>query len=411
MDLTEKVFQANDVHEAVEDLSEIIQNAIIIENKDFELVTYSSPNEFSFDPIQQKTILTKRCPLFIIERLKKEGIVDRLRTENEPIRIHAMEDIDFYQRTVISLKHHNILQGYLWIYEANELLEDNLAFLTEVAPYLGRMLYEAQNFTENDLQTVIWKLINDEYMNEAEIYRAANIASYKIPEQFTVIVASVKEPTSLSILDKIKDTFIEEEIAYYLGKGTEIVGIVDGKTRTTSKERVSSLDEQLQQLLTEKEKSAVIIGSGNEYNKIGQIRKSYLEALEVIETMVFLNVEQFTYSFEQLGIYRYMKFMYKKNVSEQYRNRNILRIMRKDAENNSELLKTLWYYIKNNCRVGKTAEQLYIHPNTLNYRVKQIIELTSINFESVHERAELYTQLLLLKHVPDYFEYYRKYIF
>src|SRR5699024_942737 len=127
-------------------------------------------------------------------------------------------------------------------------------------------------------------------------------------------------------------------------------------------------------------KSAVIIGSGNEYNKIGQIRKSYLEALEVIETMVFLNVEQFTYSFEQLGIYRYMKFMYKKNVSEQYRNRNILRIMRKDAENNSELLKTLWYYIKNNCRVGKTAEQLYIHPNTLNYRVKQIIELTSINF-------------------------------
>src|SRR5699024_9912261 len=129
--------------------------------------------------------------------------------------------------------------------------------------------------------------------------------------------------------------------------------------------------------------------------------------LEVIETMVFLNLDQVTCSFNDLGVYRYIKLMYKKNVSEQYRNRNIIRLMKKDAENNSELLKTLWYYIKNNCRVGKTADELFIHPNTLNYRVKQIVELTSIDFNDVHHRGELYTQLLILKHVPDYEEHYR----
>src|SRR5690606_41322896 len=69
-------------------------------------------------------------------------------------------------------------------------------------------------------------------------------------------------------------------------------------------------------------------------------------------------------SFDELGMYRYIKLMYKKNVSENYRNEKIVKIMKKDAENNSELLKTLWYYIKNNCRVGKTAEMLLDRKST-----------------------------------------------
>ena len=69
MDLTEKVFQANNVHQLVERLSDLLQKGVIVENRDFELIAYSSPNEFSFDPVQQKTILSNRCPLFIIELL------------------------------------------------------------------------------------------------------------------------------------------------------------------------------------------------------------------------------------------------------------------------------------------------------------------------------------------------------
>lgn len=409
MDLTEKVFQANNVHQLVERLSDLLQKGVIVENRDFELIAYSSPNEFSFDPVQQKTILSKRCPLFIIERLKKEGIIDRLKWEERPLRLPAIEDIGFYQRIVVSLKHHNIIRGYLWIYEADESIDEEvLTFLTQIAPYLGKLLFEEQQVIENDLPTVIWKLINDEFLNEAEMYRAANIASYQVPKQFTIIIASIKDPEFLSILNTIKTIFIKEEIAFYLGKGTEIVGIVDGTREVSSVQKTDNIKQELLANLSEDEKKAVFIGSGREYQKISQIRQSYLEALEVIETLVFLNLDQVTCSFDELGMYRYIKLMYKKNVSENYRNEKIVKIMKKDAENNSELLKTLWYYIKNNCRVGKTAEMLFIHPNTLNYRVKQIVELTNINFDNIHERAELYSQLIALNHIPDYYEFYRR---
>jgi len=236
MELTEKVIQSKNVHQLVERLSNLLQKAIIVENRNFELIAYSSPNEFSFDPVQQKTILTKRCPLFIIERLKKEGIIDRLKLEDKPLRLPAIEDIGFYQRIVVSLKHHNIIRGYLWIYEADESFTDEeIAFLTDVAAYLGRLLFEQQQTTEHDQQTVIWKLINDEFLNEAEVHRAASIVSYEVPEQFTVIVASVKDPNHLAILVKIKNLFLQGNIAYYLGKGTEIVGIVDGNQEQSAK--------------------------------------------------------------------------------------------------------------------------------------------------------------------------------
>lgn len=410
MDLTEKIFETNDVHQLVEQLSHLFHRAIIIENKNFELIAYSSPNEFSFDPVQQKTILTKRCPLFVIERLKKEGIVERLDNEDNPIRIQAMEDIEFFERIVISLKYSGRLYGYLWIYEGNNHFnEAAVSFLKKAAPHIGKVLHEKEQVTVHDQQSVIWKLLNHDYLNQAEIRREADIVSYTIPNDFTVLIASIKDPNYLYVLKKIKTFFTAEGIAFYLGKGTEIVGIIHGTKIEDPAKKVARIIETWKQMLPQTERQTLLLGVGNPYRHMHHIRKSYLEALEVIETMVFLNVKkQHTYYFNALGMYRYMKLMYKKNVSEQYRNKSISELIKKDAENNSELLKTLWYFLKNDCRVGQTAEKLFIHPNTLNYRIKQIVEITGIDFSNVGEKTELYTQLLIFHHIPDFEEFYKQ---
>lgn len=413
MDLTEKIFEINDIHQLVEQLSNIFQKAIIIEDKNFELIAYNSPNEFSFDPVQQKTILTKRCPLFIIERLKKEGIVEQLKRKNKPIRIEELEDIGFFQRVVISLKHKNKLYGYLWIYDANDNFKQNdFAFLTAIAPHLGKLLYDKQRDAEHDQQSVIWKLLNHEYLTQAEIMQEANQVSYTLPNDFAVFVASIKDANYLHILHKLKQLFMTTHIAYYLGKGTEIVGIIHGDVNQSAIDKTTDIVSELKKILTPEEHASLLIGIGNDYQHIHKIRKSYLEALEVIETMVFLNIAKpFTHHFHKLGMYRYIKLMYKKNITEQYRNKNIIQLIKKDAESNSELLKTLWYFLKNDCRVGQTAEQLFIHPNTMNYRIKQIVELTGIDFSNVHEKYELYTQLLIFHHVLDYQHFYKETIY
>src|SRR5699024_5840783 len=93
----DKLLQIKDIHQLAEEVSNVLQKAIVIENNQFELIAYSTPTDFSFDPIQQKTILTKRCPLYVIERLRKDGILRQLQEEDAPVRISQMEDIDFHQ--------------------------------------------------------------------------------------------------------------------------------------------------------------------------------------------------------------------------------------------------------------------------------------------------------------------------
>ena len=407
MEMTESVLQSKDVHQLVEQLSALLQKAVILENRDFELVAYSAPTEDAFDSIQQKTILTKRCPLFVIEHLKKEGVVDRLINESKPIQLHLIEDTNFFKRLAISIKYREKHFGYLWIYDAGkEIDESQREFIQKTATRIAELLYKEEYVEKNDVSTLIWKLVNGEFENDVEVFHAAKLAKYTLPSSFTVIVLFVKDAERLYLLDRIKEIFKKNRIGYYLGKGTEIIGLVD-HTEEATKE-LSYLIETIRDTLSAEEMTSLFIGVGNKCDEIRKARKSYLEALDVIETMSFLNVQdQQVYFYRDLGLHRHLKAMYKKNVTEQYRNGQIVALMDKDMKTNSELLKTVWYYLKNDTKINKTADELFIHHNTLHYRLKQVVELTSIDFTNVMEKTDLYIELFLIFHVKDYYDYYQ----
>src|SRR5690625_7742838 len=82
--------------------------------------------------------------------------------------------------------------------------------------------------------------------------------------------------------------------------------------------------------------------------------------------------------------------------------------MSKDLSSKSELVKTLRVYLENDSKVGLTAEQLYIHPNTLNYRMKQMEEIGVLNNITFNEKTNLYLELQLLYYLPEYIKRYEQ---
>lgn len=52
-----------------------------------------------------------------------------------------------------------------------------------------------------------------------------------------------------------------------------------------------------------------------------------------------------------------------------------------DKKNNTELLKTILYYLKYSQNAIKTAKEMYVHRNTIRYRLQKIEEITHIHFE------------------------------
>ncbi|MCI8991598.1 MAG: hypothetical protein HFG80_02555 [Eubacterium sp.] len=60
-----------------------------------------------------------------------------------------------------------------------------------------------------------------------------------------------------------------------------------------------------------------------------------------------------------------------------------------DKENNTEYLQTLISYLQNNCSISAAANDLYIHRNSLQYRIRKIEELLDIRISSTKEHLSM----------------------
>ncbi len=63
-------------------------------------------------------------------------------------------------------------------------------------------------------------------------------------------------------------------------------------------------------------------------------------------------------------------------------------ILRYDQDNNTDLVKTLGTYLATP-HVNQAARNLYIHPNTMRYRLEQITRLVSLDWQDPAVRTAL----------------------
>jgi PucR family transcriptional regulator, proline-responsive transcriptional activator len=417
MEAKDLILQAEDIHKATELISSKLGNPVIIENKNFELISYSSSFD-KFDQTQQKTILTKKCPIFIIDRLKKEGIVHRLESQSSPIRVQPMEELGFHQRVVIAAKYLGNTIGYIWVQESGRLLQtEELAFLEEISPYLGNLIndiYAKANFKKDKKEEVLWRLLQHEYGSESQLRHDASLVKLTLPERFTVAVYSITSPQYKPMLHHLERLVQESAFSttiYALKTEYQVILVLYGKADKplSSLELARDLAGKVKEQ-TGEEFYNFLIGIGKEYTSLYQMRKSFLEASEVIETANFISPrpESMPREFAQLGIYRYLPALYEKNTSKDYYSDDLLSLIRNDVKKQTDLLRTLEVYLKNDGKGKQTANELFIHPNTLNYRIKKIQELTTIDFNNFNMKVYLYTELLLLNNVEAYYQRYKE---
>ena len=69
-------------------------------------------------------------------------------------------------------------------------------------------------------------------------------------------------------------------------------------------------------------------------------------------------------------------------------------IYRPLSDHPTDLLSTLWCYLDNARSLEATARELYVHPNTVRYRLKRIAEV--IGWDPTTARASLVLQIALI---------------
>ncbi|MFJ7994168.1 PucR family transcriptional regulator [Peribacillus frigoritolerans] len=400
----EKILTLTNINDITDMVSTYLKKPVVIENDQFLLLAYSSYYIEHFDQANRQTIFTKHWPIPILEKFMDEGIVEQLKTVEHPFRVKQIEEIGLNQRVVVSAVHKGQVFGFIWVQETEMMTDSDLEFLHEVSHHIGKLLYQKKQINmkkDEEKNEFYQKVIDEVYQTENQIkWEAANM-SLLIPETFLVNVFTIAQ-SDAEHFDELADTvsLFANALNHFTHVFTNQLKIIvligsNGKGKDLLTDSANDLTNTVLSQFNDKK---VFPGIGNEYSSILQLRKSYLEALEVINAAKFIGEpEQLPFQYSKLGIFRYLEMISNHHTKTNYINTDLEILQKKDLESQTKLLQTLEIYLLNNCRIKPTSEQLYIHTNTLKYRLNQITDLTSIDFDDFHSRMQLYIDLQLIK--------------
>ncbi|MGM0922091.1 MAG: PucR family transcriptional regulator [Bacillota bacterium] len=402
--LLEKILTLTNINDITDMVSTYLKKPVVIENDQFSLLAYSSYYIDHFDQANQQTIFTKHWPIPILEKFMDEGIVDQLKTIPHPFRVKQIKEIGLNQRVVVSAIYREQVFGYIWVQETETMTDSDLKFLHEVSHHIGKLLYQKNQISlrENEEKNEFYKkIIGEAFQTENQIKWEAANHSILIPEPFLVNIFTISQNDE-ELFEEVTETVrlfanALNHLSHVFTEQLKIVVIIGSNTKGLS-QLSESAEELTSTVLSQFNGRKVYAGIGNEYASILQLKKSYLEALEVINAAKFIGTpEKLPFIYSKLGIFRYLETISKHHGMTGYNNKNLQILQKKDQESQTKLLQTLEIYLLNNCRIKPTAEQLFIHTNTLKYRINQIADLTSIDFDDFHTRIQLYIDLQLIK--------------
>lgn len=116
----------------------------------------------------------------------------------------------------------------------------------------------------------------------------------------------------------------------------------------------------------------------------------YKEFIEWMKSTPKLSAYDETLCFySDMGIYKLLMGIEDKEIIKEYYNKTIKPLLDYDTKNHSDLTDVLRCYLNHNGSVKDTADELFVHRNTINYKLNKIEELLQIDLSALNSRLEI----------------------
>lgn len=119
----------------------------------------------------------------------------------------------------------------------------------------------------------------------------------------------------------------------------------------------------------------VSIGIGGICSDLKDFKNVIFQAQKALEISKRCGKKNCITNYKELGIYRLFFEMSTYNEMKNLYNETLLKLKEYDEKNSTNLLETLIVYLEQDRNLGKTAEILYVHRNTMKYRIRRIEEI------------------------------------
>ena len=259
-------------------------------------------------------------------------------------------------------------------------------------------LSEAKAFYEekHDRGTFVKNIIMDNIL-PGDVYVRAKELHFTTDVPRAVLLVRQVNVTDIAVLELIQNMFPDRQHDFVLSVSESDIVVIKEMTPDETSEDVCALAESIERAVHTELHVQTVIGIGTTANHLRELADRYKEAQVAIEVGKVFENEKPVIHYDNLGIgriiYQLPTTLCEMFLSEAFK-KNPIEALDEDT------LDTINRFFENNLNVSETARKLYVHRNTLVYRLEKVKKITGLDLREF-EDAILFKVAVMVKKYLD----------
>ena len=280
---------------------------------------------------------------------------------------------------------------YAVFVEGEDEMAEKFADLSAVS--LGNL---KQYFDEKYDRSIFIKNVILDNILPGDIYLKARELRFNSESSRVVLLIRVPDQTDVSTFDVIQNLFPDKTKDFVINiNETDIALIKDIKTGILPKD-IEKLARSIADSINTELYTHAIIGIGTPVAGIKDLAKSFKEAQVALEVGKVFDTERTIVSYDSLGIARLI-YQLPTTLCEMFLH-EVFKTGSIDSLD-QETLFTIQRFFENNLNVSETSRKLFVHRNTLVYRLEKIKKITGLDLREFDDAIVFKVALMVKKYL------------
>ena len=248
-----------------------------------------------------------------------------------------------------------------------------------------------------DKNSFIKNIILDNIL-PSDIYVKSKELRFNAEESRVVFLIKFHSKSDVLSYDMVQNIFPDKSKDYVIATGEQDIVLVKEVKPGTDIKEIEKIARQIADTINSEFYAKVSIGIGTVVDNIKDLARSYKEAQVAFEVGKVFDTEKNIVSYENLGIGRLI-YQLPTTLCEMF-----LQEVFKNGSRDSldrETLMTIQCFFENNLNVSETSRKLFVHRNTLVYRLEKIRKLTGLDLREFDHAITFKVALMVKRYLTS----------
>lgn len=277
--------------------------------------------------------------------------------------------------------------------EGEDIVAGKLALLLAVSLGNIKNLYDEKYDKASFIKNIILDNIlpSDIYIKSKELHFASDV-------ERIVFLIRFHGKTELIPYDLIQNLYPDKNKDYVISVGEQDIVLVKEMKPGSEVKDAEKLAKNIADTLGAEFFAKVSIGIGTAVDNIKDLARSYKEAQVALEVGKVFDTDKDIISYENLGIGRII-YQLPTTLCEMF----LQEVFKKGPMDSldREALSTIQAFFENNLNVSETSRKLFVHRNTLVYRLEKIRKMTGLDLREFEDAITFKVALMVKRYLTS----------